>query len=50
MSTIREKNPSKQISIVVECVVGNVRETIQHMVSDVYFCFFFLMSYPVYLN
>ena len=33
MTTIREKNPSKQINIVVECVVGNVRETIQHMVS-----------------
>ncbi|KAG0019188.1 hypothetical protein BGZ81_009888 [Podila clonocystis] len=33
MNTIREKNPSKQISIVVECVVGNVRETIQHMIK-----------------
>ncbi|KAG0315815.1 hypothetical protein BG000_005073, partial [Podila horticola] len=33
MTTIREKNPSKQISIVVECVVGNVRETIQHMIK-----------------
>ncbi|KAG0350714.1 hypothetical protein BG005_009750 [Podila minutissima] len=33
MTTIREKNPSKQISIVVEYVVGNVRETIQHMIK-----------------
>ncbi|KAF9381305.1 hypothetical protein CPC16_009906 [Podila verticillata] len=33
MTTNREKNPSKQISIVVECVVGNVRETIQHMIK-----------------
>ncbi|KAK3831165.1 MAG: hypothetical protein J3R72DRAFT_455128 [Linnemannia gamsii] len=32
MDTIREKNTSnKQISIVVECMVGNVRDTIQHM-------------------
>ncbi|KAF9135639.1 hypothetical protein BGW39_001519 [Mortierella sp. 14UC] len=32
METIREKNTSnKQISIVVECMVGNVRDTIQHM-------------------
>jgi len=33
MDTIREKNTSnKQISIVVEYLVGNVRDTIQHMV------------------
>ncbi|KAF9912709.1 hypothetical protein EC991_009445 [Linnemannia zychae] len=32
LETIREKNTSnKQISIVVECMVGNVRDTIQHM-------------------
>jgi hypothetical protein len=35
MDTIREKNTSnKQISIVVEYLVGNVRDTIQHMVSS----------------
>src|SRR5690348_6594046 len=35
MDTIREKNTSnKQISIVVEYLVGNVRDTIQHMVSN----------------
>lgn len=35
MDTIREKNTSnKQINIVVEYLVGNVRDTIQHMVSN----------------
>ncbi|KAG0229248.1 hypothetical protein BGW41_003092 [Actinomortierella wolfii] len=33
MNSIREKNPGKEISIIVECMVGNVRETIQHMIS-----------------
>ncbi|KAG0316655.1 hypothetical protein BG000_004797 [Podila horticola] len=31
MSSIMERTSSKKISIVVECMVGNVRETIQHM-------------------
>ncbi|KAF9977861.1 hypothetical protein BGZ73_004616 [Actinomortierella ambigua] len=33
MNSIREKNPGKEISIIVECMVGNVRETIQHMIA-----------------
>ncbi|KAG0030821.1 hypothetical protein BGZ82_007282 [Podila clonocystis] len=31
MSSIMERTSSKKISVVVECMVGNVRETIQHM-------------------
>ncbi|KAG0251456.1 hypothetical protein DFQ27_008732 [Actinomortierella ambigua] len=33
MNSIREKNPGKEISIIVECMVGNVKETIQHMIA-----------------
>ncbi|KAI7827583.1 hypothetical protein BC939DRAFT_394739, partial [Gamsiella multidivaricata] len=34
MSSVREKNVSgREISIVVECIVGNVRDTIQHMIK-----------------
>ncbi|KAG0206143.1 hypothetical protein BGX28_002363 [Mortierella sp. GBA30] len=33
MDMIREKNKSKQINIVVECIVGNVRDSIQHMIK-----------------
>lgn len=33
MNSIREKNSDKEISIVVEYMVGNVRDTIQYMVS-----------------
>ncbi|GJJ68020.1 hypothetical protein EMPS_00366 [Entomortierella parvispora] len=33
MNMIREKNQSKQINIVVEIVVGNIRDTIQHMIK-----------------
>ncbi|KAF8976358.1 hypothetical protein BGZ52_008041, partial [Haplosporangium bisporale] len=31
MSSIMDKTSAKKISVVVECMVGNVRETIQHM-------------------
>jgi hypothetical protein len=33
MSSIMDKTSAKNISVVVECMVGNVRETIQHMVG-----------------
>ncbi|KAF9182373.1 hypothetical protein BGZ51_001479 [Haplosporangium sp. Z 767] len=33
MDMIREKNNGKEINIVVECLVGNVRDTIQHMIK-----------------
>ncbi|KAF8938521.1 hypothetical protein EDD21DRAFT_368727 [Dissophora ornata] len=33
MEMIREKNKSKEINIIVECLVGNVRDTIQHMIK-----------------
>ena len=33
MNSIREKNTDREISIVVEYMVGNVRDTIQHMVN-----------------
>lgn len=32
MEMIREKNKSKEINIIVECLVGNVKDTISHMV------------------
>ncbi|KAG0338030.1 hypothetical protein BG004_007389 [Podila humilis] len=31
MSSIMERNSAKKISVVVECMVGNVKETIHHM-------------------
>ncbi|KAI1316208.1 hypothetical protein EDD11_010318 [Mortierella claussenii] len=33
MDMIRESNKSKEINIIVECLVGNVRDTIQHMIK-----------------
>ncbi|KAG0369723.1 hypothetical protein BC939DRAFT_441661 [Gamsiella multidivaricata] len=33
MGMIREKNKSKELNIIVECLVGNVRDTIQHMIK-----------------
>ncbi|KAF9919347.1 hypothetical protein BX616_007071 [Lobosporangium transversale] len=33
MEMIRERNKSKEINIVVECLVGFVRDTIQHMIK-----------------
>lgn len=34
MDMIREKNKSKEINIVVECLVGNIRDSIQHLVGS----------------
>ncbi|KAF9576183.1 hypothetical protein EC968_010306 [Mortierella alpina] len=33
MDMIREKNKSKEINIVVECLVGNIRDSIQHLIK-----------------
>ncbi|KAF9114367.1 hypothetical protein BGX27_011000 [Mortierella sp. AM989] len=33
MDMIRQKNKSKDINIIVECLVGNVRDTIQNMIQ-----------------
>ncbi|KAG0308503.1 hypothetical protein BGZ98_007772 [Dissophora globulifera] len=33
MDMIREQNKSKEINIVVECMVGNIRDTIQYMIK-----------------
>jgi hypothetical protein len=32
MDMIRQKNKSKEINIIVECLVGNVKDTISHLV------------------